>query len=348
MNVAVLVGHSSLRVMCVDDLAIRASADGLERMEAMLSQSMRDGALGMSSGLFYLPAMAADTEELAPLVRVVAAAGGVYTAHIRNEYDGVVDALREFFSVSDDRRLPLVVSHHKCAGVANWGRSDETLALIDEARRTQPVYMDCYPYAAGSTVLREDLADGEIEVLVNWSEPYPEMAGRKLSAIAAEWGCTEAEAAGRMAPGGASYFQMHEDDVRSILQHDACMVGSDGLPNDPLPHPRLWGTFPRMLGHYVRDVALMPLATAVHRMTGLSAATFNLGDRGVVREGAIADLTIFDPATVADLATYEQPQQVSRGIEHVFVAGVLSWTQGAATGQRAGRFARRTRREEDA
>jgi N-acyl-D-amino-acid deacylase len=309
---------------------------------------MKDGALGMSSGLFYLPAIAADTAELAPLARIVAAAGGIYTAHIRNEFEGVVDALEEFFSVSDDARLPLVVSHHKCAGVGNWGRSGETLALIDETRRKRPVYMDCYPYAAGSTVLREDLADGEIEVLVNWSEPFPEMAGRKLSAISAEWGCTEAEAAGRLAPGGASYFQMHEHDVRAILKHEACMIGSDGLPNDPLPHPRLWGTFPRMLGHYVRDVELMPLATAVHRMTGLSAATFNLGDRGVVRVGAIADLTVFDPATVADLATYEQPQQVSCGIEHVFVGGVLSWTQGGPTGKRAGRFASRAGREPDA
>ena len=341
VNVGVLIGHSSLRLACMPVLDRPADAGQLAAMAVLLDRSMRDGALGMSSGLFYLPASAADTAELAPLAQIVAAAGGVYTAHIRNEYEGVVDALKEFFSVSDDTRLPLIVSHHKCAGVANWGRSSETLALIDATRRTQSVYMDCYPYAAGSTLLREDLADGEIAVLVNWSEPFPEMAGRKLSTIAADWGCTEAEAAGRLSPGGASYFQMHEDDVRAILRHEACMIGSDGLPNDPLPHPRLWGTFPRMLGHYVRVEGLMPLATAVHRMTGLSAATFRLDDRGAVRAGAIADLTIFDPDTIADVATYERPQQLSRGVEHVFISGVLSWSGGAATGDRAGRFAAR-------
>ena len=344
VNVAVLVGHSSLRLQCVTDLGLKAAPDELRSMEQLLERCMDDGALGLSSGLFYSPAIAADTDELAPLARIVAQAGGVYTAHIRDEYDSVMEALEEFFSVSDDRRLPLVVSHHKCAGVGNWGRSSETLALIDRTRQTQPVFMDCYPYAAGSTVLREDLADGEIEVLVNWSEPYPEAAGRKLGAIAAEWNCSEAAAAARLSPGGASYFQMHEDDVRAILQHEACMIGSDGLPGDPLPHPRLWGTFPRMLGHYARDVGLMPLATAVHRMTGLSAATFNLHDRGVIRTGALADITIFDAARVADLATYERPLQASQGIEHVLVGGVLSWTNGATTGERGGAFARRSER----
>lgn len=344
VNVAVLIGHSSLRLQCVADLGQRAAADELDCMASMLERCMADGALGLSSGVFYSPALAADTDELAPLARIVAQAGGVYTAHIRDEYDGVVDALKEFFSVSDDQRLPLIVSHHKCAGVGNWGRSNETLALIDKTRQTQPVFMDCYPYAAGSTVLRADLADGEIEVLVNWSEPYPDMAGRRLSAIAAEWACSQAEAAARLAPGGASYFQMHEDDVRAILKHEACMIGSDGLPSDPLPHPRLWGTFPRMLGHYARDIGLMPLATAVHRMTGLSAATFNLHDRGVLRIGAIADVTVFDAARVADRATYENPHQASQGIEHVFVGGVLSWTGGAATGARGGGFARRSDR----
>lgn len=342
VNVAVLIGHSSLRLQCVADLGRKAAPAELRHMERLLERCMEEGALGLSSGLFYSPAMAADTDELAPLARIVARAGGVYTAHIRDEYDGVMEALEEFFSVSDDRRLPLIVSHHKCAGVHNWGRSGETLALIDRTRRTQPVFMDCYPYAAGSTVLREDLADGEIEVLVNWSEPHPETAGRRLSAIAAEWACSQAEAAARLSPGGASYFQMHENDVRAILKHEACMIGSDGLPNDPLPHPRLWGTFPRMLGHYARDVGLMPLETAVHRMTGLSAATFNLGDRGVIRVGAIADVTIFDPVRIADLATYERPQQTSQGIEHVFVGGILSWTSGAATGERGGGFARRS------
>ena len=347
VNVAALIGHSSLRLRCVADPARRAAPDELLYMAELLRRCMDEGALGLSSGLFYAPAAAADTEELAPLAAIVAQCGGVYTAHIRDERDGIVDALGEFFAVSKDRRLPLIVSHHKCAGVGNWGRSAETLALIDRTRLTRPVLMDCYPYTAGSTVLRPDLADGEVDILVNWSEPYPDMAGRKLRAIAAEWSCSEPEAAARLAPGGASYFQMHEDDVRAILAHEACMIGSDGLPSDPLPHPRLWGTFPRVLGHYARDTALMPLATAVHRMTGLSGATFNLDDRGVIRVGAVADVTVFDAGRVADLATYERPRIAAQGIEHVFVGGMLSWTNGAATGSRGGRFIRRSHQRDN-
>ena len=341
VNVAALVGHSTLRLACLSDLDRPAREEEAAHMTALLRDCLAEGALGLSSGLFYAPAAAARSEELAPLARAVAEAGGVYTAHIRDEYDGVIEAMEEFFSVSDDARLPLVLSHHKCAGVHNWGRSGETLALIDVARTRQPVFLDCYPYAAGSTVLRDDLADGEIEVLVNWSDPHPEMAGRKLRGIAEEWGCSDAEAARRLAPGGASYFQMHEDDVRAILSHPACMIGSDGLPNDPLPHPRLWGTFPRVLGHYSRDMGLMPLHEAVHRMTGLSASTFHLDGRGTIAPGAHADITVFDPATVADQATYDSPLRPSSGIEYVFVGGVRSWEKGAAAEGRAGRFVRR-------
>lgn len=338
VNVGALVGHSTLRVRCVGDLARPAAAAEQERMEDLLATALRDGALGLSSGVFYAPSAAADAAELSGLARVVAAAGGVYTAHIRDEYDGVAEALTEAFDVSREGRVPLVISHHKCAGVKNWGRSGETLGLIDRERTRQSVHLDCYPYAAGSTVLREDLADGQIDVLVNWSTPYPDAAGRHLHDIAAEWCCSQGEAARRLSPGGASYFQMREDDVRAILSHEACMIGSDGLPTDPLPHPRLWGTFPRVLGHYVRELGLVPLEEAVRRMTGLSADTFGLGGRGRIAPGMIADVTVFDAATVADVATYERPQQISVGIDHVFVNGVLSWSHGRPVGERAGRF----------
>jgi len=341
INVAALIGHSTLRLQSMGDLTRRADRQEIARMCAILGDCLAEGALGLSSGVFYAPAEAADTDEIAPLAALVAQAGGAYTAHIRDEYDGIADAMEEFFSVSDDVRLPLVLSHHKCAGVPNWGRSRETLALIDATRKRRPVFLDCYPYAAGSTILREDLADGLIEVLVNWSEPHPEMAGRRLRSVAEEWRCTESEAARRLAPGGASYFQMHEDDVRAIMRHEGCMIGSDGLPNDPLPHPRLWGTFPRVLGHYSRDLGLMPLEEAVHRMTGLSAATFHLPDRGRIAEGAVADITVFDPESVADTATYDSPHQISRGIDYVLVGGVLSWAHGQPVGERAGRFIRR-------
>ena len=154
---------------------------------------------------------------------------------------------------------------------------------------------------------------------------------------------TEAGTAERLMPGGASYFQMHEQDVREILTHSCCMVGSDGLPHDSLPHPRLWGTFPRVLGRYARDLNVISLETAVHKMTGLSAATFALPDRGLIAVGMRADITVFDPRTIIDRATYDAPARMAAGIEHVFVNGTLAWTQQAATSARSGRFLRRAR-----
>jgi N-acyl-D-amino-acid deacylase len=338
VNVAALVGHSTLRVQCVRDLGRPATASERKQMNVLLREALDEGALGLSSGVFYAPAQAADVEELQALAQTVSEAGGVYTAHIRDERDGIVDALQEAFSVTKPGRTPLVLSHHKCAGVRNWGRAAETLGLIDAARQAQPVHLDCYPYTAGSTVIRPDLADGEVEILINWSTPYPEMAGRTLKSIAEEWGMTEAGTAERLMPGGASYFQMHEQDVREILMHSCCMVGSDGLPHDSLPHPRLWGTFPRVLGRYARDLNVISLETAVHKMTGLPAATFALAKRGLIEVGMKADITVFDPKTIIDRATYDAPAQMAEGVVHVFVNGTLAWTQKAATPARSGRF----------
>jgi N-acyl-D-amino-acid deacylase len=135
---------------------------------------------------------------------------------------------------------------------------------------------------------------------------------------------------------------MHEQDMRAILKHSCCMIGSDGLPHDSLPHPRLWGTFPRVLGRYARDLNVLSLETAVHKMTGLAAATFGLANRGQVAVGMNADITVFDPNTVIDRATYEAPTQLSEGIVHVFVNGSLAWTQNTASPERRGRFLRRS------
>ena len=141
-------------------------------------------------------------------------------------------------------------------------------------------------------------------------------------------------------PGGASYFQMAEADMRAILSHDCCMIGSDGLPHDKRPHPRLWGTFPRVLGHYARDEKLISLEAAVHKMTGLTADTFGLKDRGRIAPGLKADITVFDADAIIDEATYEAPNRPAKGIAHVLVNGQLSWSQGAPTGPRGGRFLR--------
>src|SRR5262249_40936799 len=156
--------------------------------------------------------------------------------------------------------------------------------------------------------------------------------------IAREWNVSWMEAARRLQPAGAVYHCMSEDDVQRILKHPVSMIGSDGLPNDPHPHPRLWGTFPRVLGHYSRDLRLFPLAEAVRKMTSLAASRFGLTDRGLIRAGWRADLVLFDPDTIADTATYESPIRAAVGIEAVWVNGMLSYRAGRATGQRSGRF----------
>jgi amidohydrolase/N-acyl-D-amino-acid deacylase len=173
------------------------------------------------------------------------------------------------------------------------------------------------------------------------------MGGRLIADIAAEWQVDLVEAARRLQPGGAVYHCMEGEDVDRILRHPATVVGSDGLPNDPKPHPRLWGAFPRVLGHYARERQLFPLATAVRKMTGLSADRFGLGERGYVREGYWADLVLFDPATVRDAATFTDPMQPAEGIAAVWVNGVLSWQDRTATGRRAGRFLPRGKRVHD-
>jgi N-acyl-D-amino-acid deacylase len=206
----------------------------------------------------------------------------------------------------------------------------------------QPVSLDAYPYAATSTVIKPERCIPEIRVVVTWSNPHPEMVGRELSEIAALWGCARLEAAERLRPGGAVYFQLAEADVREVLAFPHSMIGSDGLPSDRMPHPRLWGTFPRVLGHYARDIGLFTLEEAVRRMTGLPAERFGLDSRGVIRDGAFADVTVFDPKTIIDRASFEQPVQQAAGIEHVFVNGERIWHEGRPTGRRPGRALRRS------
>ncbi|HVO03231.1 MAG TPA: D-aminoacylase [Candidatus Cybelea sp.] len=340
VNVAVLVGHSTLRVQAMGDLQRSATPTETAHMRALLAEALEAGAVGLSSGLFYPPARAADPEEVVPLASDVAKAGGVYTTHMRDEDDGVLDSLAESFAVGRKAALPVVISHHKCNGRRNWGRSAETLGAIERAAARQPVGADAYPYAASSTVLDADHIDADLRTLVTWSDPHPEMAGRDLADIARQWGVSQREAALRLDPAGAVYFHMHEDDVRKILAHPLVMIGSDGLPHDKHPHPRLWGTFPRVLGHYAREVGLFPLAEAVRKMTALPAERFKLQGRGRIAAGAYADLVLFDPATVRDAASFEHPIAPARGIETVLVNGAVAWRAGEGAA-RKGRFLKR-------
>ena len=274
------------------------------------------------------------------------ARGGIYTTHMRDEGAGVLDSIRETLEIGERAGVPVVISHHKCSGRESWGMSRETLAAIARARAKQSVNLDVYPYVASSTVLLADWIAGAERVLVTWSAPHPECKGRDFESIRSEWGCGVEEAVERLSPAGAIYFKMDEEDLQRILRFRDAMIGSDGLPHDTFPHPRLWGTFPRVLGHYCREIGLFSLEEAVHRMTGVPARVFGLTGRGTLRAGALADVVLFDPEQITDEADFSAPTRPARGIYQVIVNGEQVWRGGEWTGARPGRILRREQAED--
>lgn len=336
LNVAAMVGHSTLRAAVMADLDRPALPDEIAAMQALVQEAMDAGAIGLSTGTFYPPAMAATTEEIIEVARPLSAHKALYVTHMRDEGDEVLDAIDETLRIGRELGIPVVISHHKVQHPRNFGLSQTTLPKIQAAMRHQCVGLDCYPYNAGSTMIRTDKGMLDGRVLIASSEPHPECAGRDLADIAAEWGVDKHVAAERLKPGSAIYFMMDEGDVQRILAFDETMIGSDGIPLGERPHPRLWGTFPRVLGHYSRDLGLFPLETAVWKMTGLTARHFGLTGRGTLAPGQCADVVVFDPATVSDTATFDQPVQAASGIHTVIVNGAITWRGGRATGARAG------------
>jgi N-acyl-D-amino-acid deacylase len=347
VNVAGLVGHTSLRSNVMDCLDRAATANEIAVMRTQLEESLEHGALGLSTGLAYSAAKCAPIEEISKLAEDLTAFSGIYASHIRSESDGVVDALQEAIGIGRKASVPVVISHLKCAGLRNWNRSAELLSVL-EAQPENQVGWDAYPYTASSTILDLSQIDERIEILITWSTPHPELSGRTLGEIAKGWGISQIASAKRLQPAGAIYHCMSADDVHAILRHPKTMIGSDGLPNDKFPHPRLWGTFPRVLGHLVREQKLFSLAEAVRKMTGLPAQRFGLKNRGLVREGYAADLVLFDADGVRDEASFTSPIRAATGIEAVWVNGVLSYSKGQASGRRAGRWLAREPRENPA
>lgn len=338
LNVAALVGHSALRLATMPDITRTANADEIARMGEMIAEAMQNGAVGWSTGLFYPTNIGADADEVAALGRYVGAQQGVYATHMRDEFAGVLDSIDESVETARRAGTPLLISHHKCAGVENWGRTLQTLPRIEAAACEHRINFDVYPYSAGSTILRADLITDTYPIMISWSEPHPEMTGRYITDIAEQWGIDIHAAAARLQPAGAIYFQMDEADVRRVLSSPLSIIGSDGLPHDVHPHPRLWGTFPRVLGHYSRDIGLFDLETAVHKMTGLTADVFGFTRRGTLKPGNFADLVAFRPDTIADLATYESPLRQSVGIAWVMVNGSMSFAPETNQPGRAGRL----------
>ncbi len=341
LNVAMLTGHSTLRAGAMDDLARPASDHEIARMSARLDEALDAGAIGFSTGLAYPTAIDAPAAEVTALVKRLEAVGGVYTTHMRDEGDHVIEAIEETLATAREAGVRVVISHHKCTGERNFGRTRETLALIEAAQAGLDVHLDVYPYIASSTVLLPDFMDDCPRVLITWSEPHPEQAGRDMDDIADDWNCSWAEAAEKLLPAGAIYFQMDEDDLRRVLCFPDAMIGSDGLPHDEKPHPRLWGTFPRVLGHYCRDIGLFSLEEAVRRMTGVPAGVFGIVDRGALRPGAYADITLFDAERVIDVADFTDAKRAAVGIELVMVNGRAVWRDREWTGNRPGRLHRR-------
>lgn len=348
VNVAALVGHTALRNNHLDRLDRPATGAEVAAMRGQLQEALDNGALGLSTGLAYANAFASTTEEIMGLAEPLAAAGAIYTTHLRTEFAAILDAMEEAYRVGRHARVPLVISHLKCAGAANWGRAGEVLGSIEAAQRWQSVGCDCYPYTASSSTLDLKQVTDEFEIFITWSDPHPAMAGQTLKDIAAAWGTDLLEAARRLQPAGAVYHNMSAADLEHILTHPATVVGSDGLPNDPKPHPRLWGAFPRVLGYFSRERGLLPLHAAVRKMTGQSAERFGLAERGLVRQGWWADLVLFDPETVRDAATFTDPRQPAVGIAAVWVNGQLSYRDGAVQPAHAGRFLRRGPRKPQA
>ena len=360
LNVAVLVGHGSIRHGAMGNAQREPGDAEFAQMCKWLREALEAGAVGLSTGLIYEPGRYARTEEIVELAREMAAAGGLYASHMRNEARGLLDSIRETIRIGEEAGVPIQISHHKASGRENWGMVRDSLRLIDEARaRGIDVTADQYPYTSGSTILAAVLqnrafddgqgAMGRVpgdKVLFASMPQHPEREGMTLKMLCDAWDVSERVAAERIIAeeGGDAVViveTMDEADVRTVMRHPSTMIGSDGIAAGSRPHPRLYGTFPRVLGRYARDERLMSVAEAMHRMTGMPAEKFKLAERGFVRAGYFADLVIFDPASIADVSTYENPRQYPNGLSHVFVNGTAIVADGQHTGARPGRALRR-------
>ncbi len=385
INVASLMGHNTIRKQVMGTANRHASDEEIKKMEAIADKAMKEGAVGMSTGLIYIPGTFAPTEEVVALAKVVAANGGVYSSHIRNEEDKVAEAVKEAIEIGRQAKLPVEVSHFKVNGQNNWGRSNETLSLVENARKEGiEVTIDQYPYTASSTnlgILLPDwvLADGQDSILARLHNPtirakvkahsmgiikarglkhfdYAFVAnfkadtnynGKNIREInllrgGKDKAMEEAETIIQMMEkGGAQmvYHGMADKDVKNIMAYPFNMAASDAgiaVMGVSRPHPRAYGTNARVLAKYVREEKVMSLEEAIRRMTSLPANKFNLKERGIIKEGFIADIVIFDENEVTDMATFENPHQYSKGFKYIFVNGGLTVDNGVHNGTRKG------------
>jgi N-acyl-D-aspartate/D-glutamate deacylase len=361
LNVSVLAGHGSIRLSAMGNAKRQPTTEELSAMRRVVREALEAGAVGLSTGLVYEPGRYAETEEIIDLSREMAETGGLYASHMRNEADRLLDSVRETIRIGAETGVPVQISHHKAGGQENWGRVRDSLELIEQAQsRGLDVTADQYPYLSGSTSLAAVMQNNALDeggkggfgsvkpeqILIASAPHHPDYEGKSLKQLAQAFGLDPAKAAMRVVEeegaGAVAILEvMSEADVRTVMRHPSTMIGSDGLAMGSKPHPRLYGCFPRVLGHYARDLGLFRMEEAIHRMTGMPAAKFRLRDRGVIRAGAFADLVVFDPATIIDTATYDDPRRYPKGIAHVFVNGTAVVSNGTHTGARPGRALRR-------
>ncbi len=387
MNVAYLAGHNTIRgeVMGLEDRA--PTDEELEQMKSLVREAMEAGAFGLSTGLKYLPGAFSEVEEVIELSRITSQMGGIYTSHLREEGLGLIPAVKEAILISREADIPVVLTHHKAIGQRMWGKSKETLALVDSARNVGlDIMTDQYPYIASYTgisvlipawaraggqkafmqriddpVLRDSIKAGIVFNILNdrgggdlnriqfakvdWDQ---NLEGKTLKFFVEQQGLEPTPENGAemvikaQSNGGASavYFAMDEGDVERIMKHPMNMIASDGRLSRlgvGHPHPRWYGTFPRVLGYYVREKGVLTLTDAIRKMTGLPASRLGLTDRGQIELGYFADIVVFDPETIIDKATFEDPHQYPEGIRLVFVNGQLTVTGADFTETRAGR-----------
>lgn len=354
INNMMLVGHNTVRSLVMGDEKRSPTPAELQTMQGHVEAALEQGACGFSSGLIYRPGRYSQTEEVIALASMAAPYDALYTTHMRNEGDKLLDAVDESLLIGQQSNVHLHISHHKAAGKMNWGKVKDSLRKIDVAiSNGQRVTLDVYPYTAGS---------GRMIEYFNLDNPSPELAqviriascpafreyeGRMLTDIAQEQNLSLPEAVRHvlLAPQGdrtiCIQFVIDEADIETNLSHPDMMVGSDGIPDlRGQPHPRLFGTFPRVLARYVRERGVLSLPEAVRRMTSVAAKTFGMHDRGEIRVGNWADLVLFNGDTVQDLATYDKPKVEPAGIACVVVNGQIALSEGIHAGVGSGKMLR--------
>ena len=387
-NWAVFVGQGTIRQRVIGFGLRKASPQEMDRMKQMVRAAMEQGALGISTGLFYVPGSFTSTEEVIELSKVAAEYNGIYISHIREEAAQLIDSVQETIRIGEEAGIPVQITHHKVIGVENWGASIESLRLVDEARaRGVDVTIDQYPYTASQTSINALIpqwaqAGGREEMLnrINSPETYstikneviakilydrgggdpknvfisrnswdPNMAGKNLAELTMEAGMeptpeNAAEIVFDIIRGGgatAVYHAIGPEDVDRIMRHPATAIGSDGpvgVFGEGAPHPRQYGTFARILGHYVRERGVITLEEAVKKMSSQSARRLGIHDRGLITEGYFADVAVFDAEEIIDRASFEQPHQYATGMKFVLVNGEVVVENGAHTGRRPGRI----------